>query len=58
MKNTFVRRLVPVDFLDLDGLELWLEEMAAKGLHFQGFGGVRRPRSATTPSPPRTSGGT
>ena len=40
MKNTFVRRLVPVDFLDLDGLELWLEEMAAKGLHFQGFGAL------------------
>ena len=40
MKNAFVRRLVPVDFLDLDGLELWLEEMAAKGLHFQGFGAL------------------
>ena len=33
-----VRRLVPVDYLDLDGLELWLEDMAAKGLHFQKFG--------------------
>lgn len=33
-----VRRLVPVDFLDLDGIELWLEDMAAKGLHFQKFG--------------------
>lgn len=32
------RRLVPVDFLDLDGIELWLEEMAARGLHFQKFG--------------------
>ena len=40
MKNAFVRKLVPVDFLDLDGLELWLEEMAAKGLHFQGFGAL------------------
>lgn len=40
MKNTLVCRLVPVDFLDLDGLELWLEEMAAKGLHFQGFGAL------------------
>lgn len=34
-----VRRLVPVDFLDLDGIELWLEDMAAKGLYFQKFGG-------------------
>ena len=40
MKNAFVRRLVPVDFLDLDGWELWLEELAAKGLHFQGFGAL------------------
>ena len=32
-----VRRLVPVDFLDLDGLELWLEAMAAKGLHLLKF---------------------
>lgn len=39
MKERYiVRRLVPVDYLDLDGLELWLEDMAAKGLHFQKFG--------------------
>ena len=31
-EQNIVRRLVPVDFLDLDGIELWLEEMAAKGL--------------------------
>lgn len=37
-EQKIVRRLVPVDFLDLDGLELWLEDMAAKGLHFQKFG--------------------
>lgn len=37
-EQNIVRRLVPVDFLDLDGIELWLEEMAAKGLHFQKFG--------------------
>ena len=37
-EQKIVRRLVPVDFLDLDGIELWLEEMAAKGLHFQKFG--------------------
>lgn len=37
-EQKIVRRLVPVDFLDLDGLELWLEEMAARGLHFQKFG--------------------
>ena len=41
MKRQHVmRRLVPVDFLDLNGLELWLEEMAAKGLHFLKFGVV------------------
>lgn len=38
MRQTIVRRLTPVDYLDLDGLELWLEEMAAKGLYFQKFG--------------------
>ena len=37
-EQKIMRRLVPVDFLDLDGLELWLEDMAAKGLHFQKFG--------------------
>lgn len=37
-EQKIVRRLVPVDFLDLDGIELWLEEMAARGLHFQKFG--------------------
>ena len=38
MKRQHVmRRLVPVDFLDLDGLELWLEAMAAKGLHLLKF---------------------
>lgn len=37
-EQSIVRRLVPVDYLDLDGLELWLEDMAAKGLHFQKFG--------------------
>lgn len=37
-EQKIVRRLVPVDFLDLDGLELWLEDMASKGLHFQKFG--------------------
>ena len=37
-EQKIVRRLVPVDFLDLDGTELWLEDMAAKGLHFQKFG--------------------
>lgn len=38
MSKDIVRKPVPVDFLDLDGMELWLEEMAAKGLHFQGSG--------------------
>lgn len=37
-EQKIVRRLVPVDFLDLDGIELWLEDMAARGLHFQKFG--------------------
>lgn len=37
-EQKIVRRLVPVDFLDLDDLELWLEDMASKGLHFQKFG--------------------
>ena len=37
-EQKIVRRLVPVDFLDLDGIELWLEDMAAKGLHFQKLG--------------------
>ena len=60
-----VRRLVPVDFLDLDGIELWLEDMAAKGLHFQKFGTflpssvpATRLRSAGTPSLPRSGSGT
>ena len=39
-EDKLVRRLVPVDFLDLDGLELWLEAMAAQGLHFQGLGAL------------------
>ena len=37
-QHDMVRRLIPVDYLDLAGVELWLEEMAAKGLHFQGVG--------------------
>ena len=40
MSKDIVRKPVPVDFLDLDGMGLWLEEMAAKGLHFQGFGAL------------------
>ena len=39
-EQNIVRRLVPVDLLDLDGIELWLEEMAAKGLHFQKSGAI------------------
>lgn len=37
-EQKIVRKLVPVDFLDLDGVELWLEDMAATGFHFQKFG--------------------
>ena len=33
-----VRKLVPVDFLDMHGIENWLEDMAAKGLFFTGMG--------------------
>ena len=33
-----VRKLVPVDFLDMHGIESWLEDMAAKGLFFTGMG--------------------
>ena len=56
-EQNIVRRLVPVDFLDLDGIELWLEEMAAKGLHFQKFGTFfARLRSAGTPSPRKRAG--
>ena len=29
-EQNIVRRLVLVDFLDLDGIELWLEDMAAR----------------------------
>ena len=33
-----VRKLIPVDSLDLTGLEVWLEEMAARGLHLERLG--------------------
>ena len=33
-----VRKLVPVDFLDIHGIESWLEDMAARGLFFTGMG--------------------
>lgn len=35
MKN--VRKLVPVDFLDMHGMEAWLEDLARKGLRFTKF---------------------
>ena len=33
-----VRKLVPVDFLDMHGIESWLEDMAARGLFFTEMG--------------------
>ena len=33
-----VRKLVPVDFLDMHGIESWLEDMAVRGLFFTGMG--------------------
>lgn len=33
-----VRKTIPVDFLDMDGIEGWLEDMAAQGLHYQESG--------------------
>ncbi|MGF0006823.1 hypothetical protein ACQRBP_05725 [Eubacteriales bacterium SGI.150] len=49
-----VRKLVPVDFLDMHGIENWLEDMAAKGLFFTGMGSCFARFRRGRPMPIRT----
>ncbi len=55
-----VSKLVPVDFLDIQGLEAWMEDLATQGLFFTGMGPYcahferREPSSARYHAEPRS----